>query len=139
MILASILLAACLPIRTCTPTITTNCATPTPVLAWDEVTSDVLAGYRVYSRTGGDALKLTSTLPCEWADLDEDGVFESRNCRGSSFGVPVQRFDLVQPGVLYEFSIKAYDLFNQESPLFSNPIEVCCPPIYNIGSHGPYD
>jgi len=138
-VIGLVLAVACVAVPTCSATRTTNCATPTPMVAWDGVESDMLAGYRVYSRVGGQPMVLAATLPCEWADLDEDGVFETRNCRGASFAVPIQRFNGINPGTSYELAIKAVDLLDRESLLYSNPIYICAPPLYVIGSRAPYN
>jgi hypothetical protein len=79
-------------------------------------------------------------LPCEWGDLDDDGIFETRNCRGADFSIPVQRHcPFCYDYSLYEFAVKARDLFGRESELFSNPIAICMPPIYDIFGGGPYE
>jgi hypothetical protein len=128
----------CAPIPTCTPSLPTNCATPTPVVIWDGIHDANLAGYRLYVRVAGGPFALASDLPCEWADLDEDFVLDARLCRGADIGIPLQRYcPACLPFNLYEFAVTAYNLTGIESLAYSNGIPVCMPPVCDISRHGP--
>lgn len=136
---AAVLPLICTPLPTCGGAVTVNCATPTPVVGWHEVDDYALAGYRLYVRDNGDPLVRVADLPCEWDDIDEDGVLETRICRGADFYVPVQRHCATcAPMNLYEFAVKAYDLLGRESVAYSNAIAICMPPVYDIAAHGVY-
>jgi hypothetical protein len=110
------------------------------MVQWDPVVSSMLAGYELFARTGGANLQMVSHLDCEWADLDEDGVFDTRLCRGADFSIPVQRHcPGCADGVIYELAVKAYDLLGVRSAQYSPTITICMPPLYQIGSHLPYN
>ena len=127
----------CTPTPTCGGAVTVNCATPTPVIRWDAVVGADLAGYRLYIRDNGGPLVRVAELPCEWLDLNDDGVFDTRICRGVDFGIPIQRHCATcAPISLYEFSVKAYDLFGVESVAYSDAISVCMPPVCDVVGRG---
>jgi hypothetical protein len=120
------LLIACTPLPTCTVPVTVSpCATPTPCFQWNPVADADLAGYKVYV----DGVLLV-TLPCEWFDADENGIPDTRFCRGADAPIPLQRYcPACQPFFSYTVTVKAYDTANNESLLFSNPDSACMSPI----------
>lgn len=131
MIAALLLAVACSPLPTCTEPITVSpCASPTPMLAWDKFSNSNLSGYDLYYRESGGAFQLLKKLPCQWLDLDADGSYETRFCRGVNLPIPLQR---VCPSCLpfneYEFAITAYDFDGGTLAGQSNVETVCFSPI----------
>jgi hypothetical protein len=131
MLLSLLLSIACTPLPTCTfwsdgtPQVS-PCATPTPVLQWDQVADADLSGYRVYA-DGNQFLD----LPCEFFDDDEDPLTPPiRFCRGAEFPIPLQRYcGSCLPFFSYSITVKAYDAAGNESTMFSNAVDVCMSPI----------
>ena len=123
MILATLLLAACTPLAT---------HTPTPVVTWDQIADANLAGYSIYYREPGGVFQLLLDFPCEWYDMSDplDGIADVRFCRGPDMGAPLQRYcPSCLPFNVYEFSVKAYDLAGRRSTLTSNVVSVCFSPL----------
>lgn len=113
------------------------CATPTPVVMWDQLPDADLFGYELYARVGGDTLAPVALFPCEYLDTDDDGAPDFQSCRGANFGVALQRhLPLIEE---YEVAVKAVDNAMNRSLQFSIPITVCMPPIYAIGSQTRYE
>jgi hypothetical protein len=124
---------ACTPVPTCATPEAIDCATPTPMLQWDAVETVDLESYLLYVREDGGPLTFVTALPCEWADLDldDDGLLDTRVCRGADIAIPVQRYCATcAPFGLYEFAVKARDLLGRESVLYSNPVVICTTPIW---------
>ena len=123
---------ACIPLPICVDNGNVSpCATPTPIVRWDQVVDSDLAGYSLYFRdTGGAGYSWLGDLPCVWLDLDEDGIDETRFCLGADFGIPLQRWcPMCAPYQSYEFVVKAYDTAYNLSVDYSNSVEVCFSPI----------
>ena len=142
MILAMLLLAAtsCVPLPTCTDNGDVSpCATPTPVVSWDQVADADLAGYSIYWRdTGSGGFNVLAQIACRWDDLDDppDGIAETRFCLGADFPIPLQRWcPQCAPYQSYEFAIKTYDNTGNRSADYSNIIEVCFSPIWTSGPY----
>jgi len=116
--LAALLLAACVPLTT---------YTPTPVLFHDAVPDADLAGYSLYYRLPGGTWQLLRDLPCEY-DAIEYGA--ARVCRGVDTGDALQRYCATcAPFTAYEFSVKAYDRTGNRSVDYSNVVSVCFSPV----------
>lgn len=132
--IASVVLAACVPLPTCSATVPPPCATPTPVVAWDQVADADLAGYEVdYRTTGTQTFTKLADLPCQmW--IDDDGV-NFRYCPGQDGGFPFQRFPLT-PLASYDFCVRAYDTAGNRSIDCSNIITICMPDVW---TGGPYN
>lgn len=112
------------------------CATPTPVVTWNQNAELDLAGYSLYYREPGGVFQKLLDFPCAWYDLDDDNVTETRFCRGPDLGTPLQRYcPSCLPLNAYEFAVKAYDLGGDASVAFSNIVSVCFSPI--CGRPGP--
>lgn len=132
MLAALVLLAAtCTPIRSCSATVTTSCASPTPVVLWDQIPDATLAGYSVYYNAVGGTPQLLVDIPCSFYDSNADDLPDARFCRAPDLGTPMQRYC---PGCAafnaYEFRIKAYTLAGIRSLDYSSPLTVCFPPIW---------
>ena len=111
---------------TCTPD---PLATPTPVVAWTQNADADLAGYSLYYREPGGTFQRLLDFPCQWYDLDEDGITDTRWCRGPDLGAPLQRYCAAcAPLTSYEFAVKAYDLAGNAS-LLSAALPICFSPI----------
>ncbi len=93
MILAALLLAAaCVPLPTCSATITSNCATPTPTIKWDQPASDVPATvYRLIWRRVGDV---------QWRGLYDLAVFDEIVGDESEKRIPGVEMDVPLPRIL---------------------------------------
>lgn len=128
---------ACTPLRSCVSDGDLNCATPTPMLRWDyPSTRDALDGFDLYSREDGGPMLLASTLPCDFYDADEDGVKETRLCRGLDFGIPVQRYCAsCAPYGLREFAVKAKGITGVASA-FSSAVSICMSPECDLATRG---
>lgn len=121
----------CTPIRTCTATITTGCATPTPVIAWDPDPDVRIAGYSVfYNEPGGTPQKLADYL-CPLFDHDGDPSTPMvRVFTPTTIGFPTQRAGPTRiPGREYVFTVKWYTADGIWSDAFSNPVTICEPPL----------
>jgi hypothetical protein len=131
MIALALAAMSCMPLPTCLDNGNVSpCATPTPTLRWDHNTTGGLAGYRLRARQGGEAFVVVADLLCEWSDRDEDGIDETRFCRGGEFDIPVQRYcEVCVPGQEYEFVVTAFNGLWQESVVPSNPVTECMPPL----------
>lgn len=128
--IAALLLAACIPLPDCVDPPIEECASPTPVIQFDNIAEENLKGYTLYGRVPGGAFQLLDTWECEWIDENEDGDSDIRICRGSDFGAPVQRYcPWCEPLNEYEFAVKAYNTANVPSDEFSNPVTVCMPQV----------
>jgi len=136
-----LVLAACMAVPTCTEVLTTNCATPTPTVMWDNVVDSDLAGYKVYAEEAGGPLTLIATLPCEFRPvfLDGDDIPDAtyRFCPGADMAIPVTRF--LNQGKVYDITVKAYNTLGHQSFLPSFPVTICMPPTYTVGSGLPYE
>jgi hypothetical protein len=132
MIPAVLLIVACTPLQTCTAVLTTDCATPTPCIAWDQVTDTDLAGYELNRREPGGTWQVERDFPCEWFDTNDppDGSDDVRLCRGPDLDVPLQRYcPSCAPFNEYEFCVRAYDSTGNRSVDCSNTVTVCFPPL----------
>ena len=137
----------CTPIRTCKPNaippITTDCATPTPVLSWDPLDDPVLAGYELWMREDGEPFVLASWLPCIWWDsdpTDANTTLDMRGCRGGDFPISAQvACPTCQPYQLYEFCVKARNLVGLSSLTCSNMVTICFSPIWRAGISYEYE
>ena len=131
--IAELLLAsiACTPLPICVDNGNVSpCATPTPTFQWDQVADLDLAKYQLYYNEPGGVPQLLVEFPCEWHDLDMDGTFETRFCRGADIPIPMQRYcPSCQPLIDYEFRVKACDLAGNCSAAFSNMDHACFSPI----------
>jgi hypothetical protein len=133
--LAALLLAAtaCIPLPTCTDNGDVRpCATPTPVVSWDQVADADLAGYSIYWRdTGSGWFNVLAQIACRWDDDDEDPLTPLvRFCLGADFPIPLQRWcPQCAPYQSYEFAVKSYDDAGNWSADYSNIVEVCFSPI----------
>jgi len=130
-----LLLAAmsCVPTPTCTATLTTDCATPTPVVTWSAATDDVgVVGYALYAReTGTTQWTLNASMPgIQYFDEDAGSPLGPLWCQGVSVGVPLQRYFEMLPNVSYDIAVKAYDAEMNFSMDYSPSVTVCAPPIY---------
>ncbi len=138
--LLSLILAAvsCTPLPICLDNGNVSpCATPTPVLMWDHVPDADLAAYVVLERDPGGNWSTLGEIPCEWGDVDEDGINDTRLCRGADFGLPIQRYcPYCAPFTLHEFSVLAKDDAGNLSVAPSTMISVCFSPIW---IEGPYN
>jgi hypothetical protein len=126
MILALLLFAVCTPLPTCSATITTNCATPTPVLSWDRTPDDltttppsIIAGYKLYACFPGGTPQLVRDYPY-W--LEDDGV--TKRFYGVDIPVPIQRVTSTEFQDV-EYRVKAYDTAGRVSQNYSNVITLC--------------
>lgn len=116
-----------LPHAACVPDSTYSV---TPTLLWDQVDSDVLAGYTLYYRENGGPLIVLTDLLCEWETLDDEGLYKLRHCRGGEFDIPVQRYcPACAPLHEYEFTVKALDLFDARSTSYAATVSICMPPL----------
>lgn len=131
MLAALLLAAACTPLPTCSPTLTTGCETPTPVIAWDQVPDADLKGYALYYNEPGGTPQLVRDIQCVWDDRSDppDGAKETRTCLGPDVWLALQREGNYAPGVAYEFRVKAYDTAGNLSVAYSNAISVCFRPL----------
>lgn len=134
--IAAILLAAtsCLPTTSCTPTITTACATPTATFTCIESTDNIgVVGYAVLvKKTGDPAWTLVASTPCV-PYIDEDGQIVSsvpKWCQATSEGVPIQRFGDFVAGTQYDLCFKAFDAEGNFSVNCSNTVTWCPSPIW---------
>jgi hypothetical protein len=106
------------------------CASPTPTLKWDQVSTTHLSGYDIYEREPGGPWGLLARIPCEWNDLDMNGTEETRFCRGPDLDFVVQRYcDWCLPYTQHDFAVTAYDDLGNSSPSFSNSVSICFSPI----------
>ena len=129
MFLAALLLAACVPLPTCSATVTTGCASPTPVLAWDPAPAEYpkIIGFSIhYSLVGGVPQKLGDYF-CTFDDTDEDSATPPiRTCPA----FPTQRAGPTRTANRkYVFYVTWYDSLGQVSP-YSNSVTICEPPIW---------
>jgi len=135
--LFGLLLAACLPLPTCAAPGATGCATPTPVLVWDQLAVADLSGYALYYRLPGGTFQKLVDLPCSWYDLSEppDGTIDVRWCRGPELGIPLQRYcPTCAPFTAYDFAVKGINLAGVYSTDYSNIVSVCFSPLCAIRS-----
>ena len=134
MLLAVILAAmSCAPTPTCSLTLTTGCATPTPVLSWNAATDDVgVVGYALYLReTGTTPWTLIASMPgVQYYDEDTGLPWGPLWCQGPEMGVPLQRYAPMTPNVSYDVAVKAYDAAMNFSAGYSLPVTFCANPVY---------
>ena len=136
--LAALILAAtvCVPLPTCSPARPTNCASPTPTVAWDQVQDADLAGYKLYYRaTSTSPWVLLGTIACQWDDFTSSTLAATpalyRFCQGAELDVPMQRFcPLCSSMQSYDFAVKAIDNAGNLSASYSTPVSVCFPPTW---------
>ena len=148
--LAGLLLAVCTPLPTCSPVVSTSCASPTPVLTWDKPCltgiscwlepvppgEDCAPGCYDGGRPDGYVMRWQRpgvpfddvrrmVLPC-FTEVDEFGAPVARRCPARDIGYPVQRFCSAElEEILYEVSayIGEPTVANEGPP--SNVVSVC--------------
>lgn len=103
-------------------------ATPTPTAKWDQVQSVDLAAYLVEYREVGGTWQRARDFPCDWLDLDEDGIVDTRWCRGPQLDIALQRYGSFSPFTQYEFSVKWRSLSGVESAR-STALPICFSPV----------
>lgn len=128
--------AACTPLVTCSTAITTNCATPTPVIEWDhnDLTDTVI--YRVIWRRVGDVEWRGLYDLAVWKEIHDDDI-EVPIYPGITHGVPIQRIlPTTEQLVDIELSVMAVDAAGLES-VPSESITICMPAL--CPRYGPCD